>query len=127
MRKETEMEVVYDSCYSLFNPLLHTHATRYVGTYLTKRLFQMLHVGSQVDIFCQKLIELSNYSGKDKSQSLIIRDIVIRHQKIICLSKNIEKVFTYISLGQFLLNISVICFISFILAVVSKYDLCVLS
>ncbi|XP_076666626.1 odorant receptor 13a-like [Andrena cerasifolii] len=77
----------------------------------------MLHVGSQVDIFCQKLIELSNYSGKDKSQSLVIRDIVTRHQKIIRLSKNIEKVFTYISLGQFLLNISVICFISFVLVV----------
>ena len=49
--------------------------------------------------------------------------MVKRHQRITRLSKNIEKTFTYISLCQFVLNMLVICFISFILAVVSKFSI----
>ncbi|KAF3427172.1 hypothetical protein E2986_10243, partial [Frieseomelitta varia] len=77
----------------------------------------ILHVGSQIDLFCCKLAEISDNYKNEKSQKQIINDMVRRHQRITGLSKNIEKTFTYISLCQFVLNMLVICFISFILAV----------
>ncbi|OAD59748.1 Putative odorant receptor 85b [Eufriesea mexicana] len=76
----------------------------------------MLHVGSQIDLLCQKLSQISHNSGK-RSQRALMFDVVIRHQRIIQLSKNIETIFTFISLCQFLSNMLVICFISFILVV----------
>ncbi|XP_053989969.1 uncharacterized protein LOC128882397 isoform X4 [Hylaeus volcanicus] len=80
----------------------------------------ILHVGSQVEIFCQTLTEVPIYSGKDESRVLIFKDLVSRHQRIITLSENIQNMFKYISLGQFLSNMMVIGFVSFLFAVVSK-------
>lgn len=85
--------------------------------------FQILHVGSQIELLCYKLTEISHNCEKEKLQKHIIDDIVGRHQRIIQFSKNIEKIFTYISLCQFVSNMLVICFISFILVVVSEFDL----
>ncbi|XP_043604104.1 odorant receptor 85b-like [Bombus pyrosoma] len=82
----------------------------------------ILHVGSQIDLLCCKLTEISHNCEKEKLQKHIIDDIVGRHQRIIQFSKNIEKIFTYISLCQFVSNMLVICFISFILVVSSHMD-----
>ncbi|XP_033194907.1 odorant receptor 85b-like [Bombus vancouverensis nearcticus] len=84
--------------------------------------FLILHVGSQIDLLCYKLTEISHNYEKEKLQKYIIDDIVGRHQRIIQFSKNIEKIFTYISLCQFVSNMLVICFISFILVVSSHLD-----
>ncbi|XP_033311147.1 odorant receptor 85b-like [Bombus bifarius] len=83
---------------------------------------KILHVGSQIDLLCYKLTEISHNCEKEKLQKYIIDDIVGRHQRIIQFSKNIEKIFTYISLCQFVSNMLVICFISFILVVSSHLD-----
>ncbi|CAK9820404.1 Odorant receptor 85b [Anthophora quadrimaculata] len=75
----------------------------------------ILHVGSQIDLFCQKVTEISYNAKLKESRELAIKDVVIRHQRIIRLCENIETIFTYISLTQFLSNMMTICFISFIL------------
>ncbi|XP_006624414.2 odorant receptor 85b-like [Apis dorsata] len=74
----------------------------------------ILYVGSQIDLFCQNLIF---HSYKKRESQDIIKDIIVRHQKIIQLSKNIETIFTYIFLCQFVSNMLVICFISFVLII----------
>ncbi|XP_076634166.1 odorant receptor 13a-like [Colletes latitarsis] len=81
----------------------------------------ILHIGSQIEIFCKRVTRDSGYPGKEESQNVIIKDVICEHQRIIRLSENIEKMFRYISLGQFLSNIVVIGFISFVLAS-SKMD-----
>ncbi|XP_033175435.1 odorant receptor 85b-like [Bombus impatiens] len=90
------------------------------NTYVVE--LKILHVGSQIDLLCYKLTEISHNCEKEKLQKYIIDDIVGRHQRIIQFSKNIEKIFTYISLCQFVSNMLVICFISFILVVSSHLD-----
>ncbi|KOC62873.1 Putative odorant receptor 13a [Habropoda laboriosa] len=75
----------------------------------------ILHVGGQIDLLCQNMRDISRNHEKKVPQKLTIKDVVVRHQRIIRLSKNIETVFTYISLCQFLSNMLVICFISFVL------------
>ncbi|CAK9826533.1 Odorant receptor 85b [Anthophora retusa] len=75
----------------------------------------ILHVGSQIDLFCQNVTEISCNAKLKESREVAMKDLVIRHQRIIRLCENIETIFTYISLYQFLLNMMTICFISFIL------------
>ncbi|XP_070150954.1 odorant receptor 10-like [Polyergus mexicanus] len=70
----------------------------------------ILHVSGQIDIVCRGLLEL--FSGKREykdATSAIIR----KHQDIIVLSDNIENLFSYIALLQFLTNTLVICGIAF--------------
>ncbi|CAK9818436.1 Odorant receptor 85b [Anthophora plagiata] len=77
----------------------------------------ILHVGSQIDLFCQNVTEISDNTKLKESRELAIKDVIIRHQRIIQLCKNIETIFTYISLYQFLSNTMIICFLGFILAI----------
>ncbi|XP_031774690.1 odorant receptor 4-like [Apis florea] len=73
----------------------------------------VLHIGSQIDIICQELIEIPrHYKGKT---SYMLKNIIIKHQRILRLSENIKHLFLYTSLIQFLSNILVICFLGFIL------------
>ncbi|XP_076756324.1 odorant receptor 4-like [Xylocopa sonorina] len=73
----------------------------------------VLHIGSQIDIICHELLETSNFS--EKEASYMLKNIIVRHQRIIYLSENINDIFLYTSLVQFLSNTLVICFLGFIL------------
>ncbi|CAL7941823.1 unnamed protein product [Xylocopa violacea] len=73
----------------------------------------VLHTGSQIDITCQELLEISNTCEEEASRML--KNIIVKHQRIIYLSENINNLFLYTSLAQFLLNTLVICFLGFIL------------
>ncbi|CAD1476407.1 unnamed protein product, partial [Heterotrigona itama] len=75
----------------------------------------VLHVASQIDIVCDKLAETLNNHNEQQSRIIIIKNLIVKHQRIINLSENIENVFTFISLLQFFFNIVVICFVSFLL------------
>lgn len=121
-RRKGKVRFVFTIYRSLVNILLH-NCFRIICKilYYYCGLFQILHVGSQIEIFCQTLMEVSTNFGKEKSRKFITK-VVCKHQRIIKMSKNIEVMFQYISLGQFLSNMVVIGFISFILAVVSKFN-----
>ncbi|XP_076637325.1 putative odorant receptor 92a [Colletes latitarsis] len=73
----------------------------------------VLHVGSQIDIICEEIMEFSNYYAEERPRA--IKNLITKHQRIICLSENIKVVFTYVSLVQFLANILAMCFLGFIL------------
>ncbi|KAG9434830.1 odorant receptor 85b-like isoform X3 [Apis mellifera carnica] len=72
----------------------------------------VLHIGSQIDITCQELIEIPSYKGEI---SYVLKNIIVKHQRILRLSENVKYLFLYTSLIQFLSNILVICFLGFIL------------
>ena len=67
-------------------------------------------------------METLNNHNEQQSRIIIIKKLIVKHQRIINLSENIENVFTFISLLQFFFNIVVICFASFLLATVSKLN-----
>ncbi|XP_076757262.1 uncharacterized protein LOC143427217 [Xylocopa sonorina] len=73
----------------------------------------ILHVGSQIEVFCQNLQEISCIDEKEESRILAMKEIVVKHERIIRLSKKVETIFSYISLYQFLSNTLMIKFKKF--------------
>ncbi|XP_011065196.1 PREDICTED: odorant receptor 22c-like [Acromyrmex echinatior] len=74
----------------------------------------VLHVSGQIDIMCQ---ELKAIPSMIKSSSVSTKSLVVRHQKIISLSKNIESFFSFVALLQFVWNTFVICAIGFMVVI----------
>ncbi|KAF7384813.1 hypothetical protein HZH68_014425 [Vespula germanica] len=75
----------------------------------------ILHLGGQVDILCEMLLRIS---GKDIEGNLslaILKNAIAKHQRIILFSDNIESLFTYFSLMQFMSNILIICCLGFMI------------
>ncbi|KAM0736513.1 Odorant receptor 4 [Formica fusca] len=73
----------------------------------------VLHVSGQIDIVCRGLLELFSGKREYKSYKDATSAIIRKHQDIIVLSDNIENLFSYIALLQFLTNTLVICGIAF--------------
>ncbi|XP_011148065.1 odorant receptor 85b isoform X2 [Harpegnathos saltator] len=78
----------------------------------------ILHIAGQIEIMCQGLLEM--LVAKDKPHIATLRDLVIKHQRIIKFADNIENVFCYTALLQFLSNTLVICFLG--LLIVTSLD-----
>ncbi|XP_012063167.1 PREDICTED: odorant receptor 4-like [Atta cephalotes] len=72
----------------------------------------VLHVSGQIDIMCQELKAIPSITKSSSTKSL-----VVRHQKIISLSKNIESFFSFVALLQFVWNTFVICAIGFMVVI----------
>ncbi|XP_025073083.1 odorant receptor 82a-like isoform X2 [Pogonomyrmex barbatus] len=68
----------------------------------------IIHVGGQVDIMRQAVMEISNSNDLDRSLS-VIKDLIRRHRKIITLANDIEDLFSSIALMQLLWNTLIIC------------------
>ncbi|XP_043510548.1 odorant receptor 85c-like isoform X1 [Frieseomelitta varia] len=73
----------------------------------------VLHIGSQIDIVCQELIDVSNHC--EDEVSYLLKRVIIKHQRILYVSQNVKYLFLYTSLVQFISNILVMCFLGFIL------------
>ncbi|KAG5326914.1 OR67C protein, partial [Acromyrmex heyeri] len=76
----------------------------------------ILHVGGQIDIMCRGLVEISSDDTFDL-QTSTIKALIRRHQRIIALSADIETLFSYIALMQFLWNTLVICCLGFLIVI----------
>ncbi|XP_018364807.1 PREDICTED: odorant receptor 13a-like [Trachymyrmex cornetzi] len=74
----------------------------------------VLHVSGQIDILRRELLAIRG-NGISQRDSIVtsVRLVIIRHQKIITLSDNIEELYSDIALMQFLSNTVVICCIGF--------------
>ncbi|XP_012063338.1 PREDICTED: odorant receptor 67c-like [Atta cephalotes] len=74
----------------------------------------VLHVSGQIDILRRELLTICG-NGISQRDSIVtsVRLVIIRHQKIITLSENIEELYSDIALMQFLSNTVVICCIGF--------------
>ncbi|KAH0956772.1 OrV12 [Eciton burchellii] len=75
----------------------------------------ILHVGGQIDIMCRGLVEISSGNSAFDLPTTSIKTLIHRHQRIIALSTDIETLFSYIALMQFLWNTSVICCLGFLI------------
>ncbi|XP_014483809.1 PREDICTED: odorant receptor 13a-like [Dinoponera quadriceps] len=75
----------------------------------------VLHVCGQIDIVQQKL---STITRKDiERDTCMVKILVIRHQRIISFSKNIETLFSKIALIQFLSDTLIICCLGFLIVI----------
>ncbi|XP_032669835.1 putative odorant receptor 92a [Odontomachus brunneus] len=68
----------------------------------------VLHVGGQIDIMRHDLLQIP-VDNDPRISLAVIRNLVLRHRKIIILADNIETVFTVIALMQLLWNTLIIC------------------
>ncbi|XP_025073099.1 odorant receptor 4-like [Pogonomyrmex barbatus] len=75
----------------------------------------ILHVGGQIDIMCRGLVEISSGDDTFDLRTSTIKALICRHQRIIALSADIETLFSYIALMQFLWNTLVICCLGFLI------------
>ncbi|XP_019699287.1 odorant receptor 82a-like [Harpegnathos saltator] len=73
----------------------------------------ILHIAGQIEIMCQRLLEILVAEDEYESHIATLRALVIKHQRIIIFADNIENVFCYAALLQFLSNTLVICFLGF--------------
>lgn len=74
-------------------------------------------MSGQIDIMCQGLRE---FTTARKSRSPVTRLLIERHQRIISLSNNIDRFFSFVALIQFVWNTVVICTIGFMIVIVSS-------
>ncbi|XP_076279801.1 odorant receptor 10-like [Lasioglossum baleicum] len=69
----------------------------------------ILHAGCVIDILCYIITHISY---QDERQ---FRFVAMRHQEIIQFTQRIERMFTYIALGQLLTNTLIICCLGFLM------------
>ncbi|XP_019700776.2 odorant receptor 4 [Harpegnathos saltator] len=74
-----------------------------------------LHIGGQIDILRCWLTELEFVEIADKRRSNMIKRIIQKHQKIIYFTENIETLYTFIALLQFVSNVMMICILGFLI------------
>ncbi|XP_025164027.1 odorant receptor 4-like [Harpegnathos saltator] len=72
-----------------------------------------LHVGGQIDILHCWLTELEFAKSADIHRINVIK-IIQKHQKIIYFTENIETLYTFIALLQFVSNVMMICILGFL-------------
>ncbi|XP_011148031.2 odorant receptor 4-like isoform X2 [Harpegnathos saltator] len=100
---------------------LHVWETAVVIAMLNSLILALvLHVSGQIDIMCQGLREISVTS---KSVTSATRLLIERHQRIISLSNNIDKFFSFVAMIQFLWNTVVICTIGFMIVISLSTDM----
>lgn len=84
--------------------------------------FQTLHAAGQIDILRYWLTQLVPRENENKCESIATttRKIIRKHQKIIKFSENIESIYMYIALLQFVSNTIMICSLAFLIVTVSE-------
>ncbi|XP_018401528.1 PREDICTED: LOW QUALITY PROTEIN: uncharacterized protein LOC108778764 [Cyphomyrmex costatus] len=99
-----------------------TIAAGMVGVVNSLLIILVLHVCGQIDIMRQKLSEITrkNVEQKNIEQGVnknVIKALIVRHQRIITFSKNIEDLYSNIALVQFVSNTLVICCLGFLIVI----------
>ncbi|XP_020289114.1 odorant receptor 22c-like [Pseudomyrmex gracilis] len=77
----------------------------------------VLHVCGQIDLVRLKLNEITKKDIESHMIENIIKTLIVRHQKIIIFSKNIENLFSNIALMQFISNTLIICCLGFLIVI----------
>ncbi|XP_071643921.1 odorant receptor 85c-like isoform X2 [Temnothorax longispinosus] len=80
----------------------------------------IIHISGQIDIVCRGLLELFSKDCEYKSYKDAKSAVIRKHQNVIAFSDNIENLFSYIALMQFLTNTLVICCIAFVIVISIK-------
>ncbi|XP_011155671.3 odorant receptor 13a isoform X1 [Solenopsis invicta] len=77
----------------------------------------VLHVSGQIDIICCEFRNLSKDTVLHKSSVPLFGMLLERHNRIISFSKNLETLFSFISLMQVVWNTLVICCLGFVIII----------
>jgi len=89
---------------------------------------QILHTVGQIEIMRQWLMQLVPRNNENKHKLIVANTskIIQKHQKIINFSKNIECLYSYIALIQFVSNTIMICSLGFLIVTVSNRTIAIL-
>jgi len=83
-------------------------------------VFKVLYISAQIDIVRQKLSEITTNDIKCDVTYNVVKTLVVRHEKIISFSNNIETLFSNIALVQIIANMLVLCCLGFLMVYVSS-------
>jgi len=81
-----------------------------------------LHIGGQIDILRENLIEIFSKKGKRSPSQFIVKKLIKKHQKIITFSEQIEDLYSYIAMVMFVTDTLIICCVGFTVVAVSNFD-----
>ncbi|CAL7941818.1 unnamed protein product [Xylocopa violacea] len=93
-----------------------TTAAYIFGVFTALLLMAVLHVGCQIDVMCHTLLEVPYKSNRQ------LKYFISRHQEIITFADKIEKLFTYMALGQLVSNTLMICTLGYILVIAIQVE-----
>ncbi|KAK2587310.1 hypothetical protein KPH14_003029 [Odynerus spinipes] len=100
----------------IITQFLHQLLTSTVAAALSSLIIAViLHLGGQADILCEILLDLNTKHIEGGTSIATLRTVIARHQKIILFSDNIETLFSYFTLMQFMSNILIICCLGFMI------------
>ncbi|XP_025073196.1 odorant receptor 4-like [Pogonomyrmex barbatus] len=102
----------------LITELIHmTFCNLAAGAVNAILLAMVLHIGGQIDILQYWLAQLTPEEMENKQLSVVIatQKIILKHQKIIQFSENIESLYTQIALMLFASNTMMICSLGFLI------------
>ncbi|KMQ90720.1 odorant receptor 13a [Lasius niger] len=122
LKMELPFEIKSTSVYIavLVTQFVHqTSAASMVGVLNCLLITLVLHACGQIDIVRQKLSEITRKNIERGVTESIMKTLIVRHQRIISFSKNIEGLFSSIALVQFVSNTLVICCLGFLIVIVS--------
>ncbi|KAL6429656.1 hypothetical protein ACFW04_007523 [Cataglyphis niger] len=115
--KSTSMYIVV-----LVTQFVHqTSAASTVGVLNSLLITLVLHICGQIDIVRQKLREIARKNIERGITESIMKTLIVRHQRIISFSRNIESLFSSIALIQFVSNTLVICCLGFLIVTTHLY------
>nr|XP_012220006.1 PREDICTED: odorant receptor 13a-like [Linepithema humile] len=122
-----KMELPFDSgtspTYELVMTTQFLHqmtAATMIGVLSALLVTLVLHVGGQIDILRDRLLEILPKDKKPTVSMVTIGSLIRRHQNIIIFTERIESLYSYIALAQFISNTIVICCLGFIIVNVSN-------
>ncbi|EFN75323.1 Putative odorant receptor 67c [Harpegnathos saltator] len=75
----------------------------------------VLHVGGQIDILRERLLEILPKDRKPTVSVITMGSLIRKHQSIIVFTGKIENLYSHIALAQFISNTLVICCLGFII------------
>ncbi|KAL6429657.1 hypothetical protein ACFW04_007524 [Cataglyphis niger] len=102
----------------LITQFLHqSSAAAMVGVLNSFLITLVLHACGQIDIVRQKFSEITRKNVERGVIEGMMKALIVRHQRIIAFSKNIEALFSNIALIQFVSNTMVICCLGFLIVI----------
>ncbi|EZA57539.1 ObirOr5-V10 [Ooceraea biroi] len=75
----------------------------------------ILHTGGQIDILREWLTNVFSKESMHGMTGITMKNLIGKHQKIILFTENIENLYCYIALMQFVSNTLIICSIGFVI------------
>ncbi|XP_026670829.1 odorant receptor 4-like [Ceratina calcarata] len=85
------------------------------GAFMALSTTLVIHVAARIEVITEKLKQDLDCRNEKEARLMSMRGIIVKHERVIVLSENIETLFTMVALAQFLYNTIVMCFIGFVL------------